>query len=165
MDFLTKVNLLYVEKRKTVKLLFGDPVDSEDHGFTSGSSKRTVYFKPGSIFGLELWAANDYGTAFWMVYILRAVWPGEQANRLPQVEPGAEILLSARGKGRVSKVLDWLARLDQEGTALSKVSPGYFQAAHYSLKNGLEPRPIGAPYGRVIDYLKTGGKTPGEKGR
>lgn len=163
MDFLTKANLLYVEKEKTVKLLFGDPVAAEDQGFAPGSSKRTVYFKPGSIFGLELWAANDYGTAFWMVYILRAVWPGEKANRLPLVEPGAEILLSARGKGRVTKLLAWLARLDQDGIDLTKLPPGYFQAAHYSLKNGLEPRRTGAPYGQVIAYLKTGGKIPGEK--
>ncbi|MDD2462822.1 MAG: DUF2840 domain-containing protein [Desulfobulbus sp.] len=154
MDFLTKAKLEFVETKRTVKLLFGAPVETEDLGFSAQSSKRTVYFKPGSQFALELWAANDYGTAFWMVYVLRAVWPGEPAHRVPQVEPGAEILLSARGKSRVKKVIAWLDRLHQELVDPCELNPEYFQAAHYSLKNGLEPRAPYEPHGPVHVYLR-----------
>lgn len=154
MEFLTKTKLLFEEKRRNVKLLFGVPSVVEDLRFSEWSSSKNVYFKPDSLFALELWSANDYGTVIWMVYVVRAVWPGEAANRVPQVEPGAEILLYARGKGRVRKVLHWLNHLHDEIEDLSGLSPEYFQAAHYSLKNGLEPRSPREPFGPVIEYLE-----------
>jgi len=154
MDFLTKTKLLFEEKRRNVKLLFGVPVASEDLRFSEGYSRKNVYFKPDSLFALELWIANDHGTVIWMVYVLRAVWPGETANRVPQVEPGAQILLHARGKGRVRKVLLWLNHLQEEIEDLSGLSPEYFQSAHYSLKNGLEPYSPREPFGPVLEYLK-----------
>lgn len=154
MDFLTKVFLQYEENKQTAKLLFGTPTASEDLGFSEKTSRKFVYFKPDSLFALELWSANDYGTVVWLIYILRAVWPGETANKVPRVEPGAEILLHARGKGRVRKVLHWLGRLQNEVQDLSELSPEYFQAAHYSLKNGMEPRPPFEPYGPVLEYVK-----------
>ncbi|HOI79577.1 MAG TPA: DUF2840 domain-containing protein [Petrimonas sp.] len=154
MEFLTKTKLLFEEKRRNVKLLFGVPVASEDLRFSEGYSRKNVYFKPDSLFALELWIANDHGTVIWMVYVLRAVWPGETANRVPQVEPGAQILLHARGKGRVRKVLLWLNHLQEEIEDLSGLSPEYFQSAHYSLKNGLEPYSPREPFGPVLEYLK-----------
>jgi len=154
MEFLTKTKLLFEEKRRNVKLLFGVPAASEDLRFSEGSSRKNVYFKPDSLFALELWSANDHGTVIWKVYVLRAVWPGETANRVPQVEPGAEILLHARGRGRVRKVLHWLNHLHDEIEDLSGLSPEYFQSAHYSLKNGLEPRSPREPFGPVLDYIK-----------
>lgn len=154
MEFLTKVKLLFEEKRRNVKLLFGVPAAAEDLRFLEGSSRKNVYFRPDSLFALELWSANDYGTVIWMVYVLRAVWPGEAANKVPQIEPGAEILLHARGKGRAGKVLDWMKHLQKETEDLSELPPGYFQMAHYSLKNGLEPRAPREPFGPVLDYLK-----------
>lgn len=154
MEFLTKAKLLFENKRSNVKLLFGNPAISKDLRFSEGSSRKNVYFKPGSLFALELWSANDYGAVIWMVYVLRAVWPGEPANRVPQVQPGAEILLHARGKERVRKVLHWLRRLHDETEDLSALPPEYFHAAHYSLKNRLEPRPPHEPFGPVLEYIK-----------
>jgi hypothetical protein len=154
MEFLTKAKLLFEKKQSNVKLLFGVPAISEDLRFSEGSSRKNVYFKPGSLFALELWSANDYGTQIWMVYVLRAVWPGEAANRVPQVKPGAEILLNARGKERVRKVLRWLNQLNNEIEDLSKLPPEFFQSAHYSLKNGLEPRSPHDPFGPILEYMK-----------
>lgn len=154
MDSLTEVQLLFEEKSRNAKLLFGTPFNSEDICFSAGVSRRNVYFKPGNLFALELWAANGYGTAFWMIYILRSVWSGERANRIPQVTPGAEILLSARGKGRVLRALAWLERLQTDVEDPAALAPEYFMTAHYSLKNGLEPRAPHEPYGAVLAYLR-----------
>lgn len=154
MDFLSEVQLQFEEKSLNAKLLFGTPVRSEDVYFSAEASKRKVYFKPDSLFALELWAANDYGTVLWMIYILRSVWPGERANRVPQVTPGAEILLSARGKGRVLRTLAWLEKLQTDVEDPASLAPEYFQTAHYSLKNGLVPRAPHEPYGPVLAYLR-----------
>jgi len=154
MNFLTEVQLLFEEKSRNAKLLFGTPVRREDLHFSAGVSKRNVYFKPDSLFALELWVANDYGTVFWMLYIIRSVWPGERANRIPQITPGAEILLSARGKGRVIRALAWLERLQTDVEDPAALAPEYFQTAHYSLKNGLEPRTPYEPYGPVLAYVR-----------
>lgn len=154
MGYLTRVNILYEENRRTARILFGDPVGHQDLRFSKTASTRDVYFRPGSIFALELWRANNYGTATWQVYVLRSVWPGEPAHRVQQVSPGAEILLKARGRNRAMKALDWLRCLRREVDDLAALPPEYFQTAHYNLKNGLEPRPPHDPYGPVQDFLK-----------
>jgi hypothetical protein len=99
MEFLTEVQLLFEEKRRNAKLLFGNPLSGEDLCFSEGSSRKNVYFKPDSLFALELWAANAYGTMLWTVYIVRAVWPGEGrtgSHTLP-LEPRSCCRLGGRG--------------------------------------------------------------------
>ncbi|NVN91825.1 MAG: DUF2840 domain-containing protein [Desulfuromonadales bacterium] len=154
MEYLTKIHLHFDEKKRNSKLLFGTPAVTENISFTERSSRKNVFFKPDNLLALELWVANDHGTLLWMIYIVRTVWPGEKAHKVPFVEPGAEILLHARGKGRTSRALQWLRRLQKIEADLSRLSPDYYRIAHYYLKNNIEPRKPNEPHGPVLDFLK-----------
>ena len=154
MNHLTKVHIFFEEKKNTSKLVFGDPDASENIHYAERKSSREIYFKPNSIFALELWTANEHGTTEWRIYILRSVWPGEKATRIPCVTPGAEILLYARGKSRVRNVLAWLRRLQKAKTDFQSLPADYYRQSHFYIKNNLEPEQPGEPYGAVLDYLR-----------
>jgi len=155
MDHLTKVHIFFEEKKHTAKLVFGDPDASENIHYAEQKSSRDIFFKPNKIFALELWTANEYGTREWRTYVLRSVWPGEKANRIPCVTPGAEILLYARGKGRVRKVLTWLRQLQKTKTDFQSLPTDYYRQAHFYIKNNLEPDHPDEPHGAVLDYVRS----------
>ena len=156
MGHLTKVILKFEENKLRFQLLFGTPVATKEIHFTFGLSEKHVFFRPGSLFALEVWEANDYGTVNWKIYILRTVTPGEKINRLPRVLPGAEILLTVSGRKKVDKVKAWLTAMASQGHNLAMVDPDYYRAAHYSWKANLEPRDLSRPHGKVLNFLKGG---------
>ena len=70
-------------------------------------------FAPGALFGLDIWERNEYGTTRWTFYVLRAGAPGEVVTHVPQVHPGAIVLLEAQGVTRAQAALRWLADIEK----------------------------------------------------
>jgi Protein of unknown function (DUF2840) len=130
---LTEVHLEYRSNRR-YRLLFGLPFDviAMDHPAPPGG--RIAFFRPGDRFGLALWEANDFGTTSWRVLVCRALGAGEPGARIPQVRPGAQVLLDVEGATRAKAALHWLRPYIEGGDALS-IPEDRFAEANFRLKN------------------------------
>ena len=112
-DYLTRVELDYRREQRNYRLLFGHPVDMVGKTFRFGVTNQVALFAPGALFGLDIWECNDYGTTRWTFYVLRAGAPGEVVTQVPQVNPGAIVLLEAQGVTRAQAALRWLAEIER----------------------------------------------------
>lgn len=130
---LTEVQLEYRSNRR-YRLLFGAPFDviAMDHPASPGG--RIAFFRPGGRFGLALWEANDFGTTRWRVLVCRALGIGEAGSRVPQVKPGAHVLLDVEGATRAKAALYWLRPYIEAGDALA-LSEARLIEADFSLNN------------------------------
>jgi hypothetical protein len=130
---LTEVHLEYRSNRR-YRLLFGAPFDviAMDHPAPPGG--RIAFFRPGDRFGLALWEANDFGTTHWRVLVCRALTSRETGARVPQVQPGARILLDVKGATRAKAALHWLAPYVEAGDALSMPEERFIET-EFRLKN------------------------------
>lgn len=145
------------EKSKRESLHFGKPVSESTQVFGPEKSVKEFLFAPGSVFCVEQWKSNKYGTEKWELYILRAVWPGEAGNVVKGVDPGAEILLQARGKAAVVKIKKWLKDLSTQKD-LHLISPDYFIRAHYSFKIRSHPSDLTEAFSKTWKFIKRGKK-------
>ncbi len=137
---LTEVETLYVEGLINFRLLFGHPVSTVERDFVYGEkTRRSLYFEAGSIFGLDLWQRNEYGTCAWAVYVLQAPAKGEHAVTVPQVKPGAKVLLEAVGLQRAAKALRLLREIE-ETTDPASLSPNRFLLTDFRLKASVRQR-------------------------
>ncbi len=136
---LTRVRLLHRPKTGDDWLRFGRPVHTLDQ------DRRTAQalFAPRAVFGLVHWRAGDYGTVDWRLMVLRAVAPGEAATTLDGVDPGAEVLLSARGEGPVRRAFALIDAIEAQDLDPAEAPAAYWQTAHNRLAAHLEPRPYG----------------------
>lgn len=123
---LTEVHLEYRSNRR-YRLLFGLPFDviSMDQPHPPGG--RIAFFRPGDRFGLALWEANDFGTTHWRVLVCRALRAGETGVRVPQVRPGAHVLLDVEGATRAKATLHWLSPYIQSGDATALPDERYIE--------------------------------------
>jgi len=110
----TQVEILYQEGKLNYRLLFGHPRKLVEKEFVYGRiTRKEAFFEPGDIFALDLWQRNQYGTTAWAVYVLQATVPGEKsAVKIPQVEPGARVLLEAHGQSRAKLALALLKEIE-----------------------------------------------------
>jgi hypothetical protein len=119
-----EVDLDFLEGQLNYRLLFGRPefIHSREHTF--GITKCTAVFKPRDRFGLDLWEGrvvlsrsreSVIRTGLWRVLILEVGVPGERVSRVPQVRPGAHVLMDARGVRCCKWLLRWLAELETQG--------------------------------------------------
>lgn len=134
---LTHVWLVWHEGRHEDWLRFGNPVASR----IIDRRRRVESYAPGQCFAVVRWASNDHGTIRSTIDIVRAVAPGEPYTTLPGIEPGGDILLSARGWPRVRKVLEAIDRLEDADFAACEVAPDHWRHVHNRLAAGLSPRP------------------------
>jgi hypothetical protein len=118
--YLTEVESLYIEGKLNYRLIFGHPLKVVEREFTYGKCTRTsAYFKPGDIFGLDLWQRA--------VYVLQAAKPGDTALTVPQVRPAAIVLLEAVGVNRARQALRVIAEIEE------RVDPPTLLAERYLL--------------------------------
>lgn len=130
------------------RILFGAPVSRRILLKVKGHLKVRQEFSPGARFVLELWRRNTHGTLQWRCFVCETVAPGELAQRVPRVIPGARILLATQGAGESKIFLSWLYALAHGGTDVLKVPCETFEAAHFRLKGsrvlGLDPKRLSA---------------------
>ena len=133
-NFPTSVKIKSIDKICNFRILFGSPYKK-----TLASSKEPPihiedwFFIPGSIFCLDLFTRNQYGSTEWAVYVLQAAYPGETIVPVPQVTPGAKILLEAHGKKQVQAAIKELAEI-QERVDPATLPPGRFLLTDFRLK-------------------------------
>lgn len=134
---LTTVDLLWFEGRVERWLRFGSIV----HEQVIDRRRRIVGFQAGAVFALVCWTANDHGTAFSQLDLLRAVAPGEAYCTVPFVAPGADILLRATGWTRVERVLRTIDAIEQLRIEPAAVAPEHWRHVHARLAARETPRP------------------------
>ncbi|HEJ1323413.1 TPA: DUF2840 domain-containing protein [Pseudomonas aeruginosa] len=120
---LTRVLLAYVEKRIKLYLRFGEParVTRLDHW------RRVAVLLPGAVFCRIRWQANDYGTIRWQLMVMQACTPLDVVQRIPEVLPGALLLLHAEGELAVRAVLAQIDAIEALGISPAAVSPAYWR--------------------------------------
>jgi hypothetical protein len=138
---LTHVELLWVKQRTENWIRFGH-IEQEHHLDTQW---RVVSFMANSIFAFVRWAANDYGTIFSRMDILRAVGPGERYSTVPYVRPGGESLLRVSGWQKVEKVLQAIDMVEALGINPADAAPEHWRHVHNRLFVGQKPRPYTRP--------------------
>ena len=123
---LTRLQVFYLEGRANYRLLFGQPALTK----RVSRSQSFAFFEPGRMIGYLRWRANEFGTQSWRCFVLRTMKEGEHGVKIPGILPGAEPLLTTRGKTyskRFLKKFDALRRVNQP---LENLSPAYWRHLH-----------------------------------
>jgi hypothetical protein len=134
---MTQVELIFEKGRIEQWLRFGTPVSEQ----RLDQRRRVLGFAPGTIFAVNRWAANDYGTVLSRFEILRAVSPGDASQTLPYLRPGAELLLATHGWPRVARVLQTIDAIEALGIEAGDVAPDYWRHLHNRLSAGHPAHP------------------------
>lgn len=134
---LTHVTLTWHAGIREDWVRFGRPVAER----IIGRRTRIESYAPGQVFALVRWASNDYGTRRSGLDIVRAVGSGEVFSTLPLVDPGGEILLSARGWPKVRRVFELIDAVEQTGFDPCDIAPDHWRHMHNRLTVGMPPRP------------------------
>ena len=126
---LTFVELTWKEGQIEQWVRFGHPVSEEriDH------HRRRFGFAPGTIFGVNRWAANAYGTVLSRFDILQAPTPGTPMQTLPYLQPGGTLLLSTHGWPKVERVLRAIDAIEALGIDSADASTDYWRHLHNRL--------------------------------
>jgi hypothetical protein len=135
---LTEVHLEYRSNRR-YRLLFGLPFDVVAMDQPHPPGGRIAFFRPGDRFGLALWETNDFGTTHWRVLVCRTLRAGETGMRVPQVRPGAHVLLDVKGATRAKAALYWLRPYVESGDALA-LPEARFVETEFRINNTPLPR-------------------------
>lgn len=125
---LTAVILSYRKNRHNHRLLFGTP----HLRLRRGWRREVAAFAPGDVFGYERWQADKYGTQDWSIRVCRASGSGP-VSAMPGINPGAEILLEARGKTRVKRCFAALDSLKDNSIELASWPEYQWRILHNDL--------------------------------
>jgi|TARA_R100000049_G_C1950650_1_gene98167 hypothetical protein len=101
---------------------------------------RIESYAPGQVFALVRWASNDYGTVRSALTVARAVGIGEPLTTIPQVDPGAQILLSVRSWPKVRQVFALIDAIEKDGIDPCDVAPDHWRHAHNRLAACMQAR-------------------------
>lgn len=129
---LTFVELTWKEGRVEQWLRFGRPAC--EHRIDQ--HRRRFGFASGSVFGVNRWASNDFGTILSRFDILCAVHAGETIQTLPFLHPGGALLLSTHGWPKVERVLQTIDAIEALGIDTADVAPDYWRHVHNRLVVG-----------------------------
>ncbi len=142
---LTHVTLVWREGQHEDWLRFGKPVAER----IVDRARRIESYRPGQVFALVRWASNTFGTVRSELDIVRAVGSGEPYTTVPRVDPGGELLLSARGWPKVERVLRVVDALEAAGHDPFATAPDYWRHVHNRLVAGLTPRTYSVEHHRA----------------
>ncbi len=136
MEALTRVDLVWRARQIEQRLRFGHPVGAEQ----LDRERRRASFAPGAVFAVLRWNGNAFGTTISRIDILRAVGCGEEYSTVPQVEPGAAILLSMTTWPKVELVLQAIDAVEALGVDPADVAPEHWRHIHNRISVGETPR-------------------------
>lgn len=133
---LTHLTLVWQEGVREDWLRFGKPVAER----IVDRRSRIESYAPGQVFAFVHWASNDYGTVRSTLDIVRAVSRADAYSTLPQVDPGGELLLSARGWPKVRRVIRLIDKIEEAGFDPCAVAPDHWRHMHNRTVAGQQPR-------------------------
>ena len=147
---LTHVTLMWRRGAQEDWLRFGKPVEER----ILDRRTRIESYAPGQVFAFVRWASNDYGTVRSALTIARAVGIGDPLTTLPQVDPGAQILLSVRSWPKVRQVFALIDVIEENGIDSCDVAPDHWRHVHNRLAAGMQARSYSPA--RHRDWLRRG---------
>ena len=103
-------------------LIAGQPVRVVERERSASVTIKDAYFAPGDRFALSLWRRNEFGTTAWRTIILQAVSAHENAQRAPQVRPGARVLFDLSGSLRGRIAHHWIVSIADDLSKLTEAS-------------------------------------------
>ena len=130
---LTRVALAFVDQRINLYLRFGSPART----LPLDRWRSRAVFLPASIFCRIRWESNDFGTTRWQLMVMQACTPWEAVQRIPGVQPGAQLLLHAEGERKVRAVLQSIDAIEALCLEPIDVSPAYWRTLGNRLATGL----------------------------
>lgn len=130
-DNLTLAAIRWRKNRRNDRILFGAP----ERLVRLDWQRSLAAFLPGSVFGYERWEANKYGTLSWLIFVLQAVRPKASFSQIPGVFPGAQILLSVRGKETCKAFLSHLDAIRAKG-AIEEIEPLIWRQISHRIRAG-----------------------------
>ena len=133
---LTRVTVYWRKGAREDWLKFGKPVANR----IVDRRQRIESYAAGQVFGLVRWAANEYGTVRSSLDVVCAVEAGQPCTRLPQVDPGGDILLSVRGWPKVAQVFRLIDAIEASGIDPCEVAPDHWRHIHNRLAARELPR-------------------------
>ena len=133
---LTRATVLFVPERVNDRVRFGAPAAEQ----ITDRCCRFDLFSPGAVFGYIRWRADRYGTELWRLWVLQAARPGDGAQTVPGIAPGAHIWLSASGVARVKRALALIDAIETQALDPASLPESYWRTAHNRIAAGLEPR-------------------------
>ena len=136
-DILTRVQLIWFEKRLEHWIRFGRPVAEQ----ILDRRRRILSFAPDSPFAYVRWASNDYGTAVSRIDIVRAVAPGDAFSTIPFVQPGGQILLRLSGWAKVEQALQAIDAVERADFDPSDACPDHWRHVQLRIAAGQAARP------------------------
>ncbi|WP_421931794.1 DUF2840 domain-containing protein [Phenylobacterium sp.] len=134
---LTWVELVWIEKQTEHWIRFGQVAAEQ----ILDRRRRRVAFRPGSVFALVRWSANDAGTVASRFDILRSAPPGSPCSTTPGVTPGAESLLRISGWPRVRLALAAVDAVEALGLDPVDAAPDHWRHVHNRLMGRTRTRP------------------------
>lgn len=137
----TTVELIWLRDRLQRWVRFGWSADKIIHD----RRRRAVTFAPGAVFALVHWEAGDYGTTLSRLWVLRAVGRGEPFDRVPFVNPGAEVLLDLKTWVKVRAGLEAIDAIEALGMNPERVCPDHWR--HVGGRIAVDEPP--SPYSRA----------------
>jgi Protein of unknown function (DUF2840). len=126
---LTRVSLVFVERRLNLYLRFGHPVQT----LRQDRSRDYAFFPPGARLARVRCETGDGGAVRSQLLVLQACRRTESMQRIPGVEPGAALLLHAEGQRQVRAVLSQVDAIEAQGIDAADVSPAYWRMLHQRL--------------------------------
>jgi len=158
---LTAVDLEYRAEELNYRLLFGRPIHITTQLNTFGHRISRAWFTPKSLFGLDLWRGAPIRNAAGLLrtrttarscFVLETGTVGEVLERVPQVRPGARVLIGTTGQRRSLFFLAWLAQL-KERCELLALEPEFFELKSIAIRSLIperdRPEAIGFPDARA----------------
>ena len=128
---LTRVTVLFLDNKVNDRVRFGTPTAER----IIDRRCRVDLFEPGVVFGYIQWR-----TDLWRLWVLRAARPGERAETVPGVAPGAHIWLIAGGARQVTRALTLIDAIEDQALDPAALPESYWRAVHNRIAAGLEPR-------------------------
>jgi hypothetical protein len=120
---LTRVSLAFVERRINLYLRFGHPVRE----LRLDRWRSCALFLPAALFCRVRWESNDYGTTRWQLVVLQTCTPLDAVQRIDGIQPGARLLLHAKGEQQVQSVLPQIDAIETLGIDPVTVPPAYWR--------------------------------------
>tara|TARA_R110001599_G_scaffold62596_2_gene174218 strand:- start:1084 stop:1518 length:435 start_codon:yes stop_codon:yes gene_type:complete len=129
---LTRLWLGPGKNRTSSRLLFGTPRVTR----RIGQGREVALFGPGDVFAFETASGRlpDFQCEF--VGIVKCGGAGANLSRIPRVEPGGFLLLSAIGKHHAARALEAIARLEKARPP-GEIPAAFWQRLSTQLQAGL----------------------------
>lgn len=135
----TVIHLTSPPLEKGFRLVFGNPVELREVKDESNDTvKREAVFPAGRILCLEVYHRFLFGNTRWALYVGKSVDIADEATFIPNVYPGAKVLLEVRGKAKVTEANEWVSKLKLERDP-AEMHEAFFSKHHAILNTSFAP--------------------------